>query len=160
MGTYKNQESDPLQSLVSENVIQYGVLPDTIRFRSFLSDAWQVSRVIRDGLPFKFFEFVNARSPFTMMDWSRFLNISYKSLQRHKQDRTKFKPIHAEKIIEISEVVELGEDVFGDKAALKGWLFAPSYALGGERPVDLMTDSYGKQLVMDTLGRIDHGIFI
>jgi uncharacterized protein (DUF2384 family) len=39
-------------------------------------------------------------------------------------------------------------------------LETPSYALGGMKPMDMLRDSYGKELVMGELTRINHGILV
>ena len=40
------------------------------------------------------------------------------------------------------------------------WLNTPSYALGNLKPAELLKDSYGKELVMGELNRIEQGIFV
>ena len=85
--------------------------------------------------------------------------MSTKSLQRYKSDARAFKPIHSEKIIEMAEVTEIGVEVFGDMEKFKQWLYTPNFALGKMPPMDLLADSYGKDLVISELNRINHGIF-
>ena len=99
-------------------------------------------------------------TPLTLSDWAEYLNISGKSLSRYRQQNTLFKPIYAEKILEIAEVTNLGLEVFGDKEKLKLWLETRNYALGNQKPFDLLKDSYGKEMVMGELTRIDHGILV
>jgi uncharacterized protein (DUF2384 family) len=38
------------------------------------------------------------------------------------------------------------------------WLETPNFALGNQKPFELLKDSYGKEMVMGELTRIDHGI--
>lgn len=80
--------------------------------------------------------------------------------QRHQNDPNyHFKPIHTEKIIELVEVTHFGEEVFDFAEQFYLWLNTPSLALGNIKPAELLKDSYGKDLVMGELNRIDHGIF-
>jgi putative toxin-antitoxin system antitoxin component (TIGR02293 family) len=58
----------------------------------------------------------------------------------------------------MAEVTNIGLDVFGDMEKFKQWLDTPSFALGNLKPLDLLTDSYGKEMVMGELTRINHGI--
>ena len=96
-----------------------------------------------------------------MNDWANVLDISTKSLQRYKTSPERhFKPIHSEKIIEMAEVTKVGLDVFGNIDKLKLWLNTPSYALGNLKPIELLKDSYGKEMVISELNRINHGIFV
>ena len=69
-------------------------------------------------------------------------------------------PIHSEKIIEIAEVTKIGLDVFGNLEKLKLWLNTPNFALGNLKPIELLNDSYGKEMVIGELTRINHGILV
>jgi putative toxin-antitoxin system antitoxin component (TIGR02293 family) len=89
-----------------------------------------------------------------------FLNISNKTLQRYKAAKSRFKAPHSEKILELAEVLNTGMLVFQDIDKLKQWLHTENYALGNFRPMDLLSDSYGKELVLSELIRIDEGIFV
>jgi putative toxin-antitoxin system antitoxin component (TIGR02293 family) len=70
-----------------------------------------------------------------------------------------FKPNHSEKIFEIAEVTELGKVVFDNNEKFMLWLSTPNFALGNHKPVDLIRDSYGKEMVIGELHRIDQAIF-
>ena len=126
---------------------------------AFSQDKWSLSQLIRSGLPYSFFDSIQLISPFTLGDWAQLLNISYKSMLRYKQDRLPFKSLHSEKIIEIAEVTTLGLRVFGDEVKFKRWLDQPSLALGGVSPRTLLSNSYGKDLVMQELTAIEYGVF-
>lgn len=116
--------------------------------------------VIRKGIPYSFFNLIQHFTPFSEDNWADFLDISTKSLQRYKQNARVFKPIQSEKIIEMAEVTQVGLDVFGDMEKFKLWLETPNYALGNLKPVELLKDSYGKELVISELTRINYGISI
>ncbi len=131
-----------------------------ISYRDFLSDRMLLIQAIRVGLPFNIFSLIRQNSPFTDEEWADFLSISLKSLNRYKLSAGfRFKSIHSEKIFEIAEVLEKGRSVFDDEAKFLIWLKSPSFALGNLSPLDLISDSYGKDLVMGELHRIDYGIF-
>ncbi|MEE9372890.1 MAG: antitoxin Xre/MbcA/ParS toxin-binding domain-containing protein [Saprospiraceae bacterium] len=117
------------------------------------------SYLIHDGMSYEEFERISHMGLLTLQDWADLLSLSYKSLQRYKVSQSRFKPIYTEKILEVSEVLSVGMQVFEDKKKLKLWLQTPSYALDNMRPIKLMTNSYGKDLVLDELVRIEHGIF-
>lgn len=130
-----------------------------ITFTQFLSDKMMVIVVIQHGIPYSLFNIIQEATPFSEKDWATFLDISTKSLQRYKKQDVTFKPIHSEKIIEMAEVTKLGMEVFGNKAKFNLWLHTPSFALGNVKPFDLLGDSYGKEMVMGELTRINYGIF-
>lgn len=129
-------------------------------FASFLKDKMLVIQAIRKGLPSKLFEKIKQVLPFTDVDWAGFLDVSSKTLQRYRQNPEKrFKSIHSEKIIELAEVTYLGKEVFGSDQKFYLWLNTPCYALRNMKPAELLKDSYGKELVMDELNRVEHGVF-
>ena len=137
------------------------LLNEEITYDEFLKDTMLISSAIKSGIPYSLFDLIQDYTPFTERDWAKFLDISTKSLHRYKMERGfTFKPIHSEKIIEMAEVTKIGLDIFGSMEKLKLWLNTPNYALGNLIPIELMTDSYGKELVIGELTRIDHGIFI
>jgi putative toxin-antitoxin system antitoxin component (TIGR02293 family) len=133
----------------------------TITYRYFLEDKMLMIGAIRSGITLPIFDLIRAYTPFSERDWTDLLNISAKSLQRYKESSDyRFKPIHSEKIIEIAEVTKEGLDVFGEMDKFKLWLHTPNFALAGHKPIDLLKDSYGKELVMTELVHINHGILV
>ncbi|MFA6261921.1 MAG: antitoxin Xre/MbcA/ParS toxin-binding domain-containing protein [Bacteroidia bacterium] len=130
-----------------------------ITYADFLADKMLIILAIRAGIPYSLFDLIQHYTPFTESDWAGFLDISGKSLQRYRQAGShSFKPLHSEKIIEMAEVTKAGLDVFGDMEKLKLWLNTPNFALGKLKPIELLKDSYGKELVMGELTRINYGI--
>ncbi|NTW25209.1 MAG: DUF2384 domain-containing protein [Lentimicrobium sp.] len=131
-----------------------------LSYREFLSDRMLLVHAIRAGIPYRLFVLIKDESPFSEEEWADFLSISLKSLQRYKAARDYlFKPNHSEKIFEIAEVTELGKAVFDNNEKFMLWLSTPSFALGNLKPVDLIRDSYGKEMVIGELHRIDQAIF-
>jgi putative toxin-antitoxin system antitoxin component (TIGR02293 family) len=136
------------------------VKTEDIAYSDFFENKMLIIRAIRKGLPYKLFNKIKDITPFSEDDWAEYLNLSKKTLQRHRNDADYlFKPIHTEKIIELAEVTNFGKDVFDSTEQFYLWLNTPTFALGNLKPAELLKDSYGKELVMAELNRIDHGIF-
>lgn len=132
-----------------------------IGFNEFLADKMLIIAAIRVGIPYSLFELIQYQTPLSDNDWADFLGISTKSLHRYKtSNQHRFKAIHSEKIIEIAEVTEVGLEVFGGMDKLKLWLDTPNFALGKLKPIELLKDSYGKELVLSELTRINYGILV
>lgn len=133
-----------------------------VTYEDFLADKMLIIAAIRTGIPYSLFDLIQDYTPFTENDWANFLDISTKSLQRYKASTEEFhfKPIHSEKIIEMAEVTKVGLDVFGNMEKLKLWLNTPNYALGKLMPIELLKNSYGKELVITELIHINHGILV
>ena len=131
-----------------------------ITYSELFSNKMLMINIIREGIPYSFFNVIVDYTPFSENDWSDFLNISTKSLQRYKQSSKSFKPIQSEKIVEMAEVTNVGLDVFADMEKFKMWLDTPNFALGNLTPLELLKDSYGKEMVISELTRINHGILV
>lgn len=131
-----------------------------ITYSDFLTNKMLMILVIREGVPYSLFKLIQHFTPFTEDNWADFLNISTKSLHRYKQTSKSFKPIQSEKIIEMAEVTKVGLDVFGEMEKFKLWLEIPNFYLGNLKPLELLKDSYGKELVISELTRINYGILV
>ena len=150
--------SDLLKKTLSGN--KFLPTNEDLTYSDFLSNKMLIIAAIREGIPYSLYALVQDNAPFSEPDWAMFLGISTKSLHRYKLTGKQFKPLQSEKIIEIAEVTNIGLDVFGDIVKFKLWLFTPNFALGNLKPVELLTDSYGKELVISELTRINYGILV
>ena len=129
-------------------------------FSDLFSDRLMMTTVIQRGIPYRLFEQIQAITPFTENEWLVILELSAKTLNRYKMENRYFKTLHSEKIMEVAEVSREGLEIFGSVEAFKQWLHASNYALGNRKPLDLLKDSYGKELVLSELTHINHGIFV
>lgn len=113
----------------------------------------------RKGISMVTFSALIKELPFSLKDWSGYIHLSERSLQRYIKARKPLGLPYAERVYEIQQVFLLGLEVFGRKEKLDGWLYQPSIPFGGQRPVELLDTSAGSQLVTDELHRIEYGIF-
>lgn len=130
-----------------------------LTFDAFLENKYLLVMAIRMGITVPIYNLIKEKAPFTLDDWATYLGISSRSINRIKSSNGNFKSIQSERILEIAEVVELGYDIFDSKEQFKQWLNTPNFALRKSRPMDLLKDSYGKEMVINELTRIEHGIF-
>lgn len=86
------------------------------------------------------------------------LPVSERTIQRYSP-KDHFNPVVSEYILHIAEVMARGAEVFEDKERFLQWLKQPSAALGGKLPMDLLGSQFGIAVVLDELGRIEHGVF-
>lgn len=63
------------------------------------------------------------------------------------------------KLLRFARVVERAEEVFEAAEPALAWLKADNAALGGVTPLSLLDTDIGADSVLDTLGRIEHGVF-
>lgn len=50
--------------------------------------------------------------------------------------------------------------VFEDTEVALGWIQSSNSSLGGVTPLSLLDTEMGADVVLDTLGRIEHGVFV
>ena len=161
--SFEYKINEQLNSLFNEpEMVGYAIKKNqNITYSSFFEDKMMVIAAIRAGIPYAMFDVIQDNAPFSEDNWADFLDVSTKSLHRYKiAEAFHFKPIHSEKILEMAEVTSLGLEVFGNMSKLKLWLNTPSYALSNLKPIELIRDSYGKELVVAELTRINYGILV
>ncbi len=93
----------------------------------------------------------------TMGQLAQLLSVSERTLHRYPPTRH-FNPAVSERILRLAEVVAKGTEVFEDKENLLAWMNQPSVPLGNQTPLSLLTSSFGMEMVLDELGRIEHGV--
>lgn len=157
--TIMKQLDKEISSIAKSLDIEAFNQPNRVSFSQIFTNRLFVVQLIRAGVPYSLFDTIQSYTPFTESDWSDILDLSTKSLQRYKQASKQFKPIQSEKIMEMAEVTNVGLDVFGNMDKFKLWLDTPNFALGKLKPIELLKDSYGKEMVIGELNRIEHGIF-
>ncbi len=155
----KTYDRETFLKFVEEPMAYYGQGGATLSFTSLLTDKFKMVKVIQEGLSYAFFDRLKELFTLSIQDWSDYLDLSPKSLQRYQKEKRRFKAIHSEKILELAEVMVTGMEVFGDGEKLRLWMETPSLALGHQRPIVLIRNSYGKELVMRELMALEHGIF-
>ncbi len=86
------------------------------------------------------------------------LGIPERTLARRKKEGT-LNSEESAKLVRLARVIERAEEVFEDLGASLDWLKSPNAALAGATPLSLLDTDIGAESVMDTLGRIEHGVF-
>lgn len=86
------------------------------------------------------------------------LAIPERTLVRRKREGT-LSSEESAKVVRLARVVERAEQVFEGLVPALDWLKSPNAALGGDTPLSLLDTDIGAQTVMDTLGRIEHGVY-
>lgn len=120
-----------------------------------------MTTAVRHGVTYELFEEIKKNSPFDDNQWSTYLDVHIRTLQRYRAKKNHvFNPTLSEKIFELSEFISLGYFVFDSHEDFEIWLSTPSIALGREKPISLLDNSYGMDLVIGELNRIEHGIFV
>ncbi|WP_341225484.1 antitoxin Xre/MbcA/ParS toxin-binding domain-containing protein [uncultured Arcticibacterium sp.] len=159
--TLLKRDSNELKTFIKHFERGKGIKATEVTYSRFLSDKLLVAKAVKRGVPTVLFSEIKSNSPFNDIQWSAFLDINIRTLQRYrKEEGHVFKQIQSEKIFELAEVVDLGNKVFDSPEDFTIWLNTPSLALGKNKPIDLLDTSYGKDIVMAELNRIEYGVFV
>lgn len=156
-----NQVSEPLVAYMRNN--QSGGRASSSHFSqsdiAFFQDMLLMNDVSEAGIPYSLFAEIQQAGPLLLEEWANILGVSSKTLTRYSKDNKVFQPWHSAVILQITEVLTMGLEVFGDRLKLSDWLSGDVFALGGRSPLSLLTNAYGRELVLRELYAIEHGIF-
>ena len=122
------------------------------------NDIFELIDATRKGVDYKTFDELSFAYPLNSSTWSRILNMSERTIQRYKREKKRFDPIHTEKLLLIMLLFKKGSDVFGNRKNFLSWLNAKNIALGGIKPIELLDNSFGINIVKDELTKIEHGV--
>lgn len=96
---------------------------------------------------------------FNKQETASLINISPKTLDRHFKMEKPFSGLESDRILELAELYQKGQEVFGDNKKFLNWLGSNIIALGNTSPKRWLDTQQGIKAIMNELGRIQHGIF-
>lgn len=114
--------------------------------------------MIRRGLPAATVDALTRGTGLTRGEVATAIDIPERTLARRKQEGR----LHADessRLVRLARVVSRAEEVFENPDAAMDWLKSANAALAGQTPLGLIDTDIGAENVMDTLGRIEHGVF-
>lgn len=119
----------------------------------------ELIQLSREGLDAQSFEEILERLPFSLQEWAQFLGVSERTLMRNRKENKALGTSASDKVIRITQLYQKGTEVFRDEQKFCQWLNARIMAVGGVAPKTLLDTSFGLELVNDTLGQIEFGVF-
>lgn len=114
--------------------------------------------LVRRGLPSASVDAVVRLTRITRSELAHALAIPERTLARRKREGA-LSPEESAKFVRFARVVERAETVFEGADSALNWLQSQNAALGGVTPLSLLDTDIGADSVLDTLGRIEHGVF-
>lgn len=114
--------------------------------------------VIRRGLPSATVDALTRVTHLSQSELATAVGIPERTLARRKR-AGRLTSEESSRLFRLARALARGEEVFEDLEAAVNWLKAPNAALGGTSPLSLLDTDIGAESVMDTLGRIEHGVF-
>lgn len=114
--------------------------------------------LIRHGLPSVAVDALSRAVRITQADLAGALGIPERTLARRKREGL-LNSEESAKLVRLARAVERAEEVFEDFDVALNWLKSSNAALAGATPLSLLDTDIGAESVVDTLGRIEQGVF-
>lgn len=166
MKIYKQNQS--IEGLASEPEVFYGlnnkydriisVLGGTVNIGQSINSDFDLIEITRKGLPKSVVTTLSSILGISMEQMSSLLHVSHRTIQR-KSDTDLLNVYSTEQILEIAEVISRGIEVLGTLEAFTAWLHSEVRHLDYQKPINFLDTSFGTNLIKDTLGRIEYGVF-
>lgn len=123
-----------------------------------LNDDIKLIGLTRKGISYELFNSILIKSPFSIKEWSGFLHLTERTLQRYKKEDKSFESLQSERILEIAQLQKRGIEIFGHVENFDQWMNSKIIALGGIKPKELLDSSFGISMINAELTRIEHGV--
>jgi len=115
---------------------------------------------IREGLSGEIAVRLAGKMKIPQKDMAEWLHTTPRTVQRHIEAKANLSPEISDRLAQLVLVYCRCNEVLKDEGKVSMWLKSPSYALGGVTPFSLLDTMLGIELVLDELGRIEHGVFV
>ncbi|AZQ61904.1 DUF2384 domain-containing protein [Flammeovirga pectinis] len=109
--------------------------------------------------PITIVEYIIKLYNFSTKDYDKFFNIKYTTYKDRKNKNEKANHHILSNAIALKEIYDLGLSTFGDKDKFMHWLGKKNIAMGGTSPKDILHTDSGRNIVLETLHRIEYGMF-
>ncbi len=114
--------------------------------------------LVRKGIPAGAIAAVLQAVKVQQAELSQALDIPERTLIRRKKEGI-LNQEESGKLLRLARVVERAAEVFEDDQAALDWIKAENASLGQATPLSMLDTDLGAGAVMDTLGRIEQGVF-
>ena len=113
----------------------------------------------REGLPSATLSRLSESLGWTRAALIEQLGIAPRTAARRLTRREPLSTAESERVLRLARVLARAIEVFESRDAAKQWLQEASTALGERKPTDLLVTDIGTEVVLNELGKIDHGLF-
>ena len=87
------------------------------------------------------------------------LGLSERTVARRLKGGIRLTPEESAKMVRLAKVFSRAVEVFEDSQSATNWLNTSNHSLGNIEPLTLLDTEIGGDIVLDALGRLEHGIF-
>ena len=114
--------------------------------------------VIRSGIPRVAMDRLMEIADISLLEMAAIVHTSDRTLRRYTPAQ-KLSQEQSERMVELARLYSRGEQVLGSLEEFREWMNTRLMAFGNHRPKEYLDTSLGINMIMDELGRIEHGIF-
>lgn len=112
---------------------------------------------IRKGLEYRHVELLTQRG-ISRKEFLGLTKIASATLERRKK-AGRLNTVESDKVYRLITIIEAAEQLFnGDREKALAWCRKSARGLGNQAPIELSDTTAGQDMVMDYIGRIEHGI--
>jgi putative toxin-antitoxin system antitoxin component (TIGR02293 family) len=115
-------------------------------------------RVSRIGLPASTVDVMAKRLGMSRTLFLGEIDMKQSTIERRLAENKPLTTTETDRLYRVEKVLARATEVLEDEAAATAWIQHRIRSLGGVTPLSLLDTDAGVDLVMDTLGRIEHGI--
>ncbi|MEY9332423.1 putative toxin-antitoxin system antitoxin component (TIGR02293 family) [Pseudomonas protegens] len=130
--------------------------------RARFDDRISIYRLTEEGIPLtaiiKFVSSVPMLKDEQVL--AKIIGLSERTL--HRRLKTPDEPLNPEqsaRAVRFAQVLAKAEDIFGSSEDAQEWMAKPVMGLDGHKPVDLLTNPIGFELVDEFLTRLEYGVY-
>ena len=158
--TYKVVDEPPPS--VEEAAVQYESLRVILGGNKYMKKAiagdFDLINITREGIKKSTLKSLADYLGISMETMSRLLHTSHRNIQR-KHEEEMLDTLKTEKVLELAAFAQRGIEVTGGKESFIEWPHSPLLALGNKMPVDYLDTSFGIQMAIKILGRLEQGVY-
>lgn len=93
-------------------------------------------------------------------DVAQFLDVDSSTISRWKTKGTDIGALRTKAILDVDEIIAKGVRVFGSEDSFKEWLNTTNHALGDQKPIELLKNPYGVEMVEEAIDALSWGVYI
>lgn len=127
---------------------------EVLGVRSSSDVAWV--RKVEQGLPVRALKELQALGALSEEEFDAIIP---RRTRRHQRERGRLSTNQSDRVARAARAFATAHRVFADPDRANRWMKRPHHLLEDERPIDLLRSSTGTQVVLDALGRIEHGVY-
>lgn len=114
--------------------------------------------LIRAGIPKQVMDRLMSVADISLTEMAAIIHTSDRTLRRYTAGQ-RLSQEQSERMVEIARLYSRGEEVFGTLGEFRTWMDATLLAFGNKKPKEFMDTSIGISMIMDEIGRVQHGVF-